>query len=158
MRRRTKRFLRRFILVIPVFIIGAFLYLLLRGPSSDKPPDIRVDRSKENVERGEYLYTSLLACDGCHSERDFTRLGGPVKKGTSGGGLILPINGLPGTIIASNITPDRETGIGSWTDGEKIRAIREGVSRNGRALYPLMPYQSYRALSDEDVQALVAYL
>jgi hypothetical protein len=65
---------------------------------------------------------------------------------------------LPGRIVAPNITPDKETGIGNWTDGEKIRAIRDGVSRDGRALFPTMPYQHYRLMSDEDVYSLVAYL
>ena len=48
--------------------------------------------------------------------------------------------GLPGTVVAQNITPDKETGIGGWTDGEKIRAIREGIDREGRALFSMMPY------------------
>jgi mono/diheme cytochrome c family protein len=68
------------------------------------------------------------------------------------------LNGLPGTVVAPNITPDPETGIGTWTDGEKIRAIREGVDRDGRALFPMMPYPEYRNMSDEDVEAVVAYL
>lgn len=53
---------------------------------------------------------------------------------------------------------DRDTGIGSWTDGEKIRAIRGGVDKDGNALFPMMPYSGYRPMSDGDVQALVAYL
>ena len=60
--------------------------------------------------------------------------------------------------MAPDITPDRDTGIGTWTDGEKIRAIREGVDKDGNALFPMMPYQSFRRLSDDDAQALVAYL
>src|SRR5262249_33855917 len=66
--------------------------------------------------------------------------------------------GLPGKIASRNITPDVETGIGSWTDGEKIRAIREGVSRDGTALFPMMPYERFRQMSDEDVKSLGAYL
>src|SRR5262249_53906087 len=50
------------------------------------------------------------------------------------------------------------TGIGAWTDGEKIRAIRDGIDKDGRALFPMMPYASYRSMSDEDVESLVAYL
>jgi hypothetical protein len=61
-------------------------------------------------------------------------------------------------LVAPNITPDRETGIGNWTDGEKIRAIREGVDRDGRALIPAMPYPHFRNMSDEDVESVVAYL
>src|SRR6185503_21299802 len=76
-----------------------------------------------------------------------------------GQGFVFPQEvGLQGTIVESNITPDRETGIGAWTDGEKIRAIREGIGRDGRVIFPLMPYQNYRLMSDEDLYALVAYL
>jgi cytochrome c553 len=66
--------------------------------------------------------------------------------------------GLPGQVAASNITPDRETGIGDWTDGEKVRAIREGIDRDGHTLFPMMPYADFRHMSDEDVYSLVAYL
>ncbi len=61
--------------------------------------------------------------------------------------------GLPGTVVASNITPDPETGIGAWTDGEKLRALREGIGRDGRVLFPMMPYTDYRNLCDEDALA-----
>ena len=74
-------------------------------------------------------------------------------------GVVFPKEmGLPGLVAARNITTDRETGIGAWTDGEKVRAIREGISRDGRPLFPMMPYTSLRKLSDEDVYSLVAYL
>jgi len=66
--------------------------------------------------------------------------------------------GFPGRIVAPNITPDAETGLGQWTDGEKMRAIREGVSKDGRPLFPLMPYQEYARMSDEDLECLVAFL
>ena len=76
-----------------------------------------------------------------------------------GKGWIFPVElGLPGAVTAPNITPDRETGIGAWTDGEKIRAIREGISRDGRVLFPMMPYPNFRMMSDEDVYAIVAYM
>jgi mono/diheme cytochrome c family protein len=110
------------------------------------------------VARGRYLFT-LADCDGCHSERDFSRFGGPVMPSGRGKGTVFPASfGLPGTVVAPNITPDAGTGIGNWTDGEKIRAIRDGVDREGRALFPLMPYESYRHMSDEDVYSLVAFL
>ncbi len=70
----------------------------------------------------------------------------------------MALEGLPGQIFAANITPDKETGIGNWTDGEKIRAIREGISKDGHMLFPMMPYPNYRFLSDTDVQSLVAYM
>jgi hypothetical protein len=86
-------------------------------------------------------------------------LGGPVIEGGDGLGFVFPQEmEFPGTVVAPNITPDKETGIGNWTDGEIIRAIREGVSRDGSALFPMMPYANFRHMSDEDVYALVAYL
>jgi hypothetical protein len=65
---------------------------------------------------------------------------------------------FPGTICFSNITPDRETGIGAWTDGEIMRAIREGIDHEGKALFPTMPYAIFAHISDQDLEALVAYL
>ena len=52
---------------------------------------------------------------------------------------------LPGKVVAPNITPDRETGLGTWTDGEKIRAIREGVEPHGAPMFPMMPYGGFRS-------------
>lgn len=77
----------------------------------------------------------------------------------TGAGFVFPEElGFPGRVVAPNITPDEETGVGGWTDGEKIRAIREGVSRDGRALFSFMPFQEFAKLSDEDIYSLVAYL
>lgn len=157
-KRRTKRFFKRVLIAIPLLIACAFLYLVIRRPSSAAPSKIKVEMTPAQIERGQYLFTTLLDCDGCHSERDFTRLGGPVNVAGRGKGNVLPLEGLPGQVNAPNITPDAETGIGTWTDGEKIRAIREGISKDGHMLFPLMPYPGYRYLSDADVQSLVAYM
>jgi len=62
------------------------------------------------------------------------------------------------SFVAPNLTPDRETGLGNWTDSETIRAIREGISKDGHVLHPTMLYPSYFYMSDVDVQALVDYL
>ncbi|MDX5438118.1 MAG: cytochrome c, partial [Pontibacter sp.] len=66
--------------------------------------------------------------------------------------------GFPGTFYARNITSDKETGIGTWTDGEIYRAITRGVSRDGEPLFPVMPYKSYSKLTTEDAYAIVAYI
>jgi len=65
---------------------------------------------------------------------------------------------LPGRIVAANITPDRETGAGTWTDDQLARAIREGIGHDGRALFPMMPYQNFRHMSDEDLASLIVYM
>ena len=144
-----------------IVLAGAGLaYLFLRKPAQAPPSSIRVAMTPERIARGKYIFESMADCGGCHSQRDFTRVGGPEVPSGRGRGNILSdmVKELPGTVVASNITPDVETGIGRWTDGEKIRAIREGVSRDGRALFPMMPYQGFRRMGDEDVQALVAFL
>jgi len=143
--------------VLFVIAAGAFAWLYFRQPAVAPPSNIKVEMSEARIARGRYLF-NLADCDGCHSERDFTRFGGPVVEGRVGVGQVLPYDGLPGRIVARNITPDRETGLGAWTDGEKIRAIREGISRDGAMLFPMMPYPGYRKMSDEDVQSLVAFL
>jgi mono/diheme cytochrome c family protein len=138
---------------------GALGYLRFRSPNHLPAQSIQVQMTPENIARGEYIFTVLADCDGCHSQRDWARFGAPVISRGRGRGFQFPRElGLPGDVTASNITPDVETGIGAWTDGEKIRAIREGISRDGRPLFPMMPYQSLAKMSDMDVQALVAYM
>ena len=75
-----------------------------------------------------------------------------------GSGEVEPYDGLPGRIVAPNLTPDKETGAGNWTDDMFARAIREGIGHDGRALFPLMPYQNFREMSDEDLASVVVYL
>ena len=83
-----------------------------------------------------------------------------MKPGTEGtGGYIFDKKiGFPGVVAAQNITPDPTDGLGKWTDGEILRAIREGVDRNGDALFPMMPYQHLREMSDDDAKSIVVYL
>lgn len=105
------------------------------------------------VERGRYLVEVLGACGNCHTPK------GPAgeipDKHLAGG---FTIEEAFGVAVTPNITPDTRTGIGSWSDGEIVRAIREGKRRDGRTLGPPMPYFLYRKISDTDVAAIVAYL
>ena len=152
------------LLAILLFLLvtagGGAAWLLLRRPAQLPAPDIKVPMTPERIARGRYIFLNLADCGGCHSDRDFSRVGGPEVQSGRGRGSVLSslLHGLPGTVVAPNITPDPETGIGRWTDGEKIRAIREGVDRDGRALFPMMPYTGYRNMSDYDVQSVVAFL
>jgi mono/diheme cytochrome c family protein len=129
--------------------------LTVRPPSTET-----IDRTPERVERGRYLTENIADCLGCHSPRDWTKPFGPIAPGMqgSGGEPMTARDGVPGSAVPGNLTPDLETGLGQATDGELIRAIREGVGHDGRALFPSMPYRRYRALSDDDVRAIVAYL
>ncbi|MCX6607927.1 MAG: cytochrome c, partial [Acidobacteria bacterium] len=132
-------------------------YFVVRPPKSAPPRQVRVAMTPETLARGKFLYNVVADCDGCHGERDLTKFGGPVHR--SGAGFVFPPElGLPGKVVAPNITMDAETGLGAWTDGEKLRAIREGIGRDGRALFPMMPYEAFRRMSDADAEALVAYL
>ena len=81
----------------------------------------------------------------------------PIIQAKKGAGWVMPIPEL-NNIAARNITPDPETGIGTWTDDEIARAIREGVRKDGTALFPVMPYLDFASLDDEDVKSIVVYL
>ena len=98
------------------------------------------------VARGEHL-TKAADCAACH-----TAPGGEPFAGRRA--FKLPF----GTIYSTNITPDRETGIGQWSDAEFVRALHRGVGRNGEDLYPAFPYTAYALLSTDDVLAIRAYL
>jgi len=65
---------------------------------------------------------------------------------------------LPGRLVAPNLTPDKETGAGNWTDDMLARAVREGIGHDGRTLFPLMPYMNYRELPDEDLASVIVYM
>jgi mono/diheme cytochrome c family protein len=147
----------------------ASLYFLAFMPRQQPAADIQVDMSPANIERGRYLAVNVLQCVDCHSERDWSLYGGPplepvgagrscMTSETKAAGVNAGQSSFPGVLCIRNITPDVETGIGGWTDGEIIRAVREGVDRHGDGLFPIMPYFIYRNVSDEDMQAVVAYL
>jgi hypothetical protein len=109
------------------------------------------------VQRGEYLAMRVAGCMDCHSQRDWTLYAGPLKKGTFGGGgeKFGREIGFPGTIYSSNITPG---GIKDWTDGELFRAITTGEDKDGKPLFPLMPYTYYGKSDPEDILCIIAYL
>jgi mono/diheme cytochrome c family protein len=155
-----KKVLIPVVLAVILIPAAALAWLYLRKPAAAPPSAVKVSMTPERIARGKVLFEQVCDCGGCHSQRDFTRFGGPTVPGGAGAGNVLSafLEEMPGTVVAANITPDRATGIGQWTDGEKIRAIREGIDKHGRVLFPMMPYASYRKMSDEDVEALVAYL
>jgi mono/diheme cytochrome c family protein len=100
-----------------------------------------------------------MACGACHSSRvGGTWLGGERTDAYLAGGVYFDEPEMEFKIAAPNITQDKETGIGAWTDDEILRALRDGIHRDGRLLWPPMPFYMYDQLSDEDAQAVVAYL
>ena len=130
----------------------------LIGPKSRPLSSRKFESSPQRLERGRYLFTGIAGCVDCHSQHDNSRHGVPVIAGTEGGGEPMPFDDLPGIIIAPNITPDRETGAGNWSDDQLARAIREGIGHDGRALFTMMPYPFYRKMSDEDLASVIVYL
>jgi mono/diheme cytochrome c family protein len=128
------------------------------GPRARPLTNRRFESTPERMARGQYLVRGVLACLACHSEYDWKAPTGPALRGKEGGGQVFPDEGLPGVIVASNITSDSETGAGNWTDDQLARAIREGIGHDGRALFPIMPYENFRQLPDEDLASVVVYL
>ena len=128
------------------------------GPRSRPLTDRKFEPTPERLERGQYLANTVMGCTYCHSEHDWKAPGGPVIPAKLGAGQVFPEKNLPGMVIASNLTPDQETGAGTWTDDQFARAIREGIGHDGRTLFPLMPYGHFRTMSDEDLASIVVYL
>jgi mono/diheme cytochrome c family protein len=111
----------------------------LPDQASPARPDARL------AARGAQL-SAVGNCHGCH-----TRQGGEPYAGG------VPLHSPYGTIYSTNITPDRETGIGGWSREAFARAMREGVRQDGAHLYPAFPYDRFTRTSDEDIDALFAY-
>jgi len=115
------------------------------------------ERTIARIERGKYLTESVLQCFACHSERDWSKPGAPIIENKKGAGAIfLEEEGY--RMVAPNITPDKESGAGNWTDDMIGRAIREGIGHDGRALGGAMWFWALSVLSDEDLASVVVYL
>jgi hypothetical protein len=143
------------ILVIAVALLLVYVKSFL--PDVGAAPELVIEVTPEKVDRGEYLAHHVMVCMDCHSTRDWNLFSGPPVAGTNGkGGEVFDQNmGFPGKYIAPNVTP---FALGNWTDGEIFRAITTGVSKDGRALFPIMPYHYYGQLDRLDIEAVIAYL
>lgn len=124
-------------------------------------PGSYAPQNRATVERGEYL-VELLGCGSCHTNGALA--GDPDLDHSLAGSRtgIAYTNPLgekyPGIIYPSNITPDDETGIGTWTDMQIANAIRAGIGRHGSRRLASMPWRGYTKISDDDVNAIVSYL
>lgn len=114
--------------------------------SKDVATPLPGDQMKQLAERGAYV-AKVADCYACHTAKD----GAPWAGGR-------PFETPFGTIYSTNISPDKEAGIGGWTREDFHRAVRDGIGQGGRHLYPAMPYTSYRQMSATDVDAVFAYL
>jgi mono/diheme cytochrome c family protein len=143
--------MRRLLSIAIVIVVVLIAFYWWRTRPDDTPgtaPALAGAPSSADARaRGEYL-ARAADCVACHTRPDS---GQPYAGGVP---FKLPF----GTIYSSNITPDRDTGIGAWSDDEFVRALREGVAPGGRHLYPAFPYTAYTALSREDVLAIKQYL
>jgi len=157
---RVGRILVWLLVLIVVVVIGGISMVgwqVVFGPKMRTVTNRKFDATPARLARGEYLVTSGAHCFHCHTEHDLKDPEGKANPAKLGAGWELPIPEL-GRVVAPNITPDKETGIGNWTDDEIARAIQEGVSKDGRALFPVMPWMNFRNLDDEDVASIVTYI
>jgi mono/diheme cytochrome c family protein len=111
--------------------------------------------AETKVQRGEYL-ARIMDCGGCHTGGALVGNPDPARH-LAGSEVGFAISGL-GIFYPPNLTPDRETGLGDWSEADIIQAVRTGVVPDGRELAPVMPWHSYSALTDADAAALAAYL
>ena len=132
----------------PAADTGPAAYVFDRPAVAPSPP------ASDLLGRGEYLVESIVGCGNCHSGRDDD--GEFVPGQEFAGNFVIAEPGF--TAYAPNITPDPETGIGDWSNEELERAIREGISRDGRVMGPPMAFPYYRDISTTDMNAIIAYL
>ncbi|WP_368517583.1 cytochrome c [Rhizobium sp.] len=134
------------LLLIIVLVAGGIAWFVTRTPASPFDNVAATQAPSEDLlQHGEYV-ARLGDCVACHSTPKSAPFAGGLEMGT-------PL----GSIFTTNITPDKETGIGNYTLADFDRAVRQGVARDGHRLYPAMPYPSYVKMSDDDTRALYAY-
>lgn len=145
------------LLLVVIGASGLIAYVKLALPDVGPAPDLKVAATPALLERGAYLANHVSLCMDCHSTRDWSRFSGPLTPGTlgKGGEVFGPELGFPGTFVSRNITP---AGIGSFTDGELYHTITTGVTRDGSALFNIMPYENYGRMDPEDIKAIIAYV
>ena len=164
-----------------IFVV--FLFLILSGCVTDTPTGPAGDyeelnpatvvaspdpvaggfhpNNRDEIERGGYM-VELLGCGSCHTNGAFD--GSPDMKmalagSKTGIAFANPMGDVfPGVVYPPNITPDEKTGIGTWSDRQIASAIRAGIGRHGKRRIATMPWQGYARLTDDDVDAMVAYL
>jgi len=148
------------LVIITLFVLGISFTIGWRpiiGARKRALTDRKFEATPQRLARGKYLVDGVMGCFGCHTDQDWSKPGAPPMAGKEGSGHVWADQDMP-WLVAPNITPDKDTGIGNWSDDTLARAIREGIGQDGRALFPIMPYQSYRQMSDEDLASVIVYL
>ncbi|HUX85026.1 MAG TPA: c-type cytochrome [Chitinophagaceae bacterium] len=157
MKKMVLRFAGSLAGVAVVGFCAIIIWLKVILPDVGKAPDIHIRANPAEVARGSYLVQHVARCMDCHSDRDMQLTAGPMEPGTmgQGGEVFDESKGLPGHFVAKNITPYN---LGFWTDGEIFRAITAGVTREGKSLFPVMPFPNYGQLDSLDICAIISYI
>jgi len=155
--RKFKKSFGRLLIILLLIVLSAVGYIKAFLPNVGAAPVMKIEQTPERVARGEYLANHVTICIDCHSNRDWTKFSGPPLEGTHGkGGEVFDEKfGFPGTYYAKNITPE---GISRYTDGELFRVITTGVTKEGKAIFPVMPYSYYGRMDEEDIKSVIAYI
>jgi hypothetical protein len=111
-------------------------------------------RAETVLERGRYLAETIGACADCRTPKN--KRGQPIQTVAYVDGFVIPDKMF--TAVAPNIAPDKETGIGAWTDAQIARAIREGIGPDGKVIGPPMPFAWYDKVKPADTPAILEYL
>lgn len=135
-------------------VVGKFY---IASPASAPAEDLTAPTDEASIAEGKYLATHVYACLACHSELDEEVPGEPLVAGRLGSGRIFPVDPYGGSILKPpNLTPYN---LKDWTDGEIVRAMREGVTKDGEPIFPMMPYTVYaKIMPKEQALKIVAYL
>lgn len=139
--------------IAPVLVACVLMTLSCRHAQIPLPSE-RPVRSDTTVlaARGEYIVRNAAVCGGCHAADPRHDIDGPLSGGTEFRDWRI------GTSRAANLTPDAATGLGTWSEAEIVRALRNGQRKDGRLLTPVMPYEWFHEMSDDDAFAVARYL
>lgn len=137
---------------LSVGIIGGLVALL--GVVMALPADAKTAQQDDPVARGKYLAT-IAGCGGCHTP--LKPDGSPDESKAFAGGYEFDLGPL-GKVVTSNLTSDKDTGLGNWTDAQVKIALQTGVTPSGGQLFPIMPYPYFNSMASSDLDDIIAYL
>jgi len=151
------KIIKRFFLLLVLCLVAFLMYVRFALPNVGELEYLSIKSTANRLDRGKYLATHVCVCMDCHSTRNWNEFSGPLVEETLGkGGEIFDQRfGFPGSFYSKNITP---SGIGDWTDAEVLRAIASGVSKDGTALFPVMPHPHFGQMDKEDLESIIVYL
>jgi mono/diheme cytochrome c family protein len=141
--------------IFAAVVVGACLAISLQCADAAMKHGVPIDSAHSAVARGKYLVT-FGSCTDCHTPGNF--FGKPdMTKFLGGSDVGFAIPGL-GVFVAPNLTPDKQTGLGNWTEQQIVTALTAGKTPDGRILAPIMPWHAYANLTKSDALAIAAYL